>query len=284
MFVAQDLGHDAGHPLQHGLLRFAQLFALIDALQRDRRQDHVADLRQQGGDLDLPFRLNSVLRCQRGHQFTQPAAAAESQGTGHRQDVQQRLDAAVQRLLEKLPFCGDQPVLTDGGVQRHGHQRGRARFGEKAEDPAFVDGRDGVLQVPRAGEQDADGVRCDFAGFGEQRHAVHFRHSQIGDEDRERFALPKQAQCLRPADRSRNFIRPFAQVADHRREQVRFIVYKQNPRGPDLAGRHSASPIGAANCCQEAISALTPRTSAYSRSTGGAASPSAYAIASTLAK
>ena len=82
-------------------------------------------------------------------------------------------------------------------AQGEGHFLRVPGLGQVAEDAAVVQRFHRRVQVGIAGEQDAQAVRGDLAGPGQQLGAAHLRHALVADENLHRLA----AQALQGAPR-----------------------------------------------------------------------------------
>ena len=180
--VLEDPAGQLGHPIDHPLLARCEGRAAVQLLGRLGGQRDRAEMDEQRRDLDLP----RVLHADRGGQprdvFAHARAPAERRRGGEREHIRERLDAALERLVEELLLRGPQSVLFDGGAACRQQLVRRTRLGEKAEHVTHVDGGDRRLDVGVPGEQDARRVRREQPRLAEKRIAGHPGHPHVGDD------------------------------------------------------------------------------------------------------
>ncbi len=163
-----------------------QTLAVIELFHQFRGQGDITDLRQHGRRFELPEPLGAHGRRQFGGKALHARGAAECDGIGDREYVDQRPDAADQGFLEENFFGHQQAVLHDPRLDGRAQLLGRTGFGQVAEDLSFVDGRDGNVAPRIAGEQNARGLRMQMPYMLQQRGAVHARHAHVRHDHRGR--------------------------------------------------------------------------------------------------
>jgi hypothetical protein len=151
-------------------------------LQNFRRQGDAPDLAEHGRQLILPrpFELQNLhdLRDQRLALLAPPKGLGADQGQKLRQD----LNAAPQSTLQQLPLGHDQTVLAQTVVYGAQQRFRGTGLGQKTKDRALIHGRHGRVQIPLAGEHDADRIGILALDQAQEFHPVHLRHFQIGDD------------------------------------------------------------------------------------------------------
>ena len=177
----------------------------VSFLERFFRQKDAAHLRQQGRDLDLPDLAADQLLRQAVDNVAHPRGSTKSNRPDGREGVDQNLDRSQQRRGEDGPLGSHQPILFQRGIHRLPERFGRAGLGQKAEDPPFVDRRDGDFQV-RAGQHQPHRVGRFLLHLLEELDAVHAVHIHVGDDDGERSLAIDLLQSLGAAMGERNRI------------------------------------------------------------------------------
>ncbi|MEZ4241391.1 MAG: hypothetical protein R3F59_35610 [Myxococcota bacterium] len=225
--VGQQALRDGRQPGDLLLLELRQRMPVVEALGGVARQGDEAELRQHRGHLDPPAVGQAQVLGDLARQLLEAVRPAERDGVGERQHVDQRLDAAVERLLEQHPLRRHELVLLRRRLHRGEERRRRAGLREEAEDLALVDGGDGRADVGLAGEQDAHGVGRLLARVGEERGAVHAGHAHVRHDDGGVGVLGEPAQRLGAGGRGGRLIAP-TEVEHQPVEHVGLVVDAQH--------------------------------------------------------
>ena len=171
-----------------------QAFAVVKLFHQLDRQRYVSDLRKHGRRFELP-ETRFAERCgQLGGKTLDPRGPSEGNGIGHGEDVDQRLDAADQGLLQQHFFSDQQPVMQHPGFNRAAQLVGGTGLGQEPENLALVDGRDGGVASCLSSQQNARRFRVELPDVFEQRCAVHSGHPHVGNDDGGRALLFEHLQ------------------------------------------------------------------------------------------
>ncbi len=234
-------------------LRSFERRAPVQLVDDRGRQSDGADLRQHGGDLELPGRLDAELLRERAHRSLDPRRTPEGHRVRERQDAHHGFHAAAQRLLQQDALAGAEPMQLDRRRYRRSENIRRARLGQEAKDLPLIDRRDRRVEIGLPGEQHAHGVGRDLAHLGEQGRAVHARHPHVGQDHARRPFARDELERRTAARRSLDLV-VAPQVELQPLEHIGLVVHAENARtrlGPVLdhgATSSSAAMAGAARC------------------------------------
>ena len=133
-------------------------------------------------------------------------------------------DTSRQSFFKKFPLRGDQPMLTNTGIDPLGQFFGGAGLSVETKDVALVDRVDGGLLIGIAGQHDAGGVwRLLFEGF-QRLHTIHTWHTHVTDDDCERSLLFVRVQRCCTAFGGYNMKLPM-QLAAKAGEQPNIVIH-----------------------------------------------------------
>ena len=217
-----------GRTVRQRALIARQTLAVEQFLDQFHRQRDVADLREHGRRLELP----EALRADRGRdlhrQALDPVGAAEGDGIGDGEHVDQRLDAADQRFLQQHLLRHHEPVVRNPRLDGRTQRIRRTGLGQKSEYLAVVDRRDCRLAARLAGQQDARHVGNRFPDPLQQGRAVHDGHAHVADDHRGSRHLLQHVERDLAAVCGEDLV-VAAQVQRQALENPRLVIHTQDP-------------------------------------------------------
>ena len=239
---------------------------------RQRRalaQQRLACAAAHGGDLQLAAVLGNehdrhLVRLELGHR-----------GFGDPVEQHLRIERMRDRLVELVDLDGvaqlhvlqAQPAHA-GCARKHRQQGGELDRLQHVVERAGLHRLHRRLDRAHAGHQHADEVRIDLARGGQQRHAVHAGHHQVGQQQVV-VRVAQRAQRVLAVGESRGLVAVASQRVAQRPHRPRLVVDDQDAR---RSGAHPARPqrLASASRSSRSFGGLLS-----TRSTHGGISPSA---------